>query len=161
MKPYKVLVVDDAEVIHMMTDLVLEGIEFSDFKIEIFKAYSAKEAKAILQEHDDIALALIDVNMETSTAGLDLVEYIRNELKYQLIRLVIRTSEVSKYPAIDVVLKYDINDFIDKSEVTKERLFTCVRTSIKQYKQLLDLEEKYQDMYTRLFVIKRREIFRL
>ena len=149
-KRYKILIVDDSKVIHQTTKLQLEDLSFADSIIEIFTAYSAKEAKAIINKHNDIALAIIDVAMETSTAGLDLVNYIRNEQKNRLIRLVIRTSQTDEYPAIKVIQKYDIDDFMDKAVVSKERLYATVRSSLRHYKQMIDLEDKYKNTYKQM-----------
>lgn len=77
-KRYKILIVDDDKVMHQITKLQLEELNFAECIIEIFTAYSAQEAKVILNKHNDITLAIVDVSMETSTAGLDLVNYIRN-----------------------------------------------------------------------------------
>lgn len=151
-KSYKILVVDDDKVIHQITDLVLEDFNFLDFNLEVLTAYSAEEAKKILDVDKDIAMALIDINMETSSAGLDLVNYIRNELKYDLIRLVIRTSDIETYPAIEIIQKYDINDFIDKAKVGKSRLFTSIRSSVKQYIQLIELENKFKETYHKMTI---------
>lgn len=147
---YKLLVVDDDKVIHQITDLVLKEVQFLDFELIVLNAYSAENAIKILKTNKDIAVALIDVNMETSTSGLDLVNYIRSELNNKFIRLVIRTSEISKYPAREVIQKYDINDYIKKSKIDKDRLFTSVRSSVKQYIQLIELDNKYKDTYKKM-----------
>jgi diguanylate cyclase (GGDEF)-like protein len=149
-KSYKILIVDDDAVIHQITELLLLEMNFIDFNLEVLTAYSAKEARVLLDSNKDIALALIDINMETSSAGLELIDYIRNELKYNLIRLVLRTSEIDKYPAINIIQEYDINDYIDKASVGKSRLFTTIRSSLNQYIQLLELDNKFQETYKRL-----------
>lgn len=138
---YKILVVDDDESIHQVTNFALEGMHFSDFNIEILTAYSAQEARDVLMEHDDVALALVDVVMETPEAGLDLVNYIRKNLQNKMIRLIIRTGQANNFPEMEVTQQYDINDFKEKTELTVEKLFITVRTSIKQYEQLLELKE--------------------
>ncbi len=149
-KTYKVLIVDDDKSIHEVTNMAINAMEFSDFKVEILPAYSAKEAKIILQDETDIALALIDVVMETPEAGLELVEHIRNELNNKLMRLIIRTGQANDFPQMEVIQKYDINDFKEKTELTIERLYTTLRSSIKQYEQLLSLQNKYEETYEQL-----------
>lgn len=149
-KTHKLLVVDDSKLMHELTDLVLGSMDFIDFKLKLLSAYSAKEAKKVLKANPDISLAIIDINMETSSAGLDFVNYVRNELKEKLIRLVIRTSEVNNYPALDIIMKYDINDFLDKTNAAPERIFTTVRSCIKQYEQLKELDCKYKLTYEQM-----------
>lgn len=146
----KILVVDDDQSIHDITNMALKAMQFSDFELEIFSAYSAAEAKMILHEENDIALALIDVVMDTPEAGLDLVNYIRNDLENKLIRLIIRTGQANDFPQMQVIQHYDINDFKEKTELTLERLYTTIRTSVKQYEQLVELQNKYEETYRQL-----------
>ena len=92
---WKLLVIDDDPDIRAVTRLNLKGFRFDDRELEIIEADSAYQARHLLQERQDIAAALVDVVMETEDAGLKLVEYIRNELKNHIIRLVIRTVRIS------------------------------------------------------------------
>lgn len=149
-KFHKILVVDDDQAIHDITNMALKSMNFSDFELEVFNAYSAVEAKAILEEENDIALAMIDVVMDTPEAGLDLVNYIRNEMENKLIRLIIRTGQANDFPQMQVIQHYDINDFKEKTELTLERLYTTIRTSIKQYEQLVELQNKYEETYRQM-----------
>ena len=146
----KILIIDDDQAVHDITNIALESMTFSDFELEVLTAYSAAEAKIILEEHDNIALALIDVVMETPEAGLDLVNYIRKELQNDFIRLIIRTGQANDFPPMHVIQHYDINDFKEKTELTLERLYTTIRTSIKQYGQLVELQHKYEDTYRQM-----------
>jgi diguanylate cyclase (GGDEF)-like protein len=146
----KILIVDDDKAIHEITNMALESMNFSDFELQILSAYSSLNAKNILEEHDDIALALIDVVMETPEAGLDLVNYIRKKLQNDFIRLIIRTGQANDFPPMHVIQHYDINDFKEKTELTRERLYTTIRTSIKQYDQLIELQHKYEDTYRQM-----------
>ena len=43
--------------------------------------------KELLKEHPDVAVVFLDVVMETSTAGLDVVKYLREELNYEMTRI--------------------------------------------------------------------------
>lgn len=149
-KKQKILIVDDDQSIHDITNMALDSMSFSDFELEVFTAYSAAEAKEILHNEPDIALALIDVVMETPEAGLELVTYIRKELKNSLIRLIIRTGQANDFPQMHVIQHYDINDFKEKTELTLERLYSTIRTSIKQYQQLIELQNKYEETYRQM-----------
>lgn len=149
-KVHQILIVDDDQSIHDITNIAIKGMEFSDFELQILSAYSAKEAKEILLNEPNIALALIDVVMETPEAGLDLVNYIRNDLQNNLIRLIIRTGQANDFPQMQVIQHYDINDFKEKTELTVERMYTTIRSSIKQHEQLLELKNKYEETYTQM-----------
>ena len=134
--PWKVLVVDDEPDICTLTRLCLKDFRFAERGLEILQAGSAYEAKILLAEHKDIALALIDVVMETDDAGLRLVEHIRKTLGNHMVRLIIRTGQPGVAPERFVIDHYDIDDYKDKTELTATRLYTTVRTAIKSYSDL-------------------------
>ncbi len=138
--PWKVLVVDDEPDVRRLTSLNLRSFEFSGRPLELVEASSAAEAKARLAEHPDIAMALIDVVMETDDAGLRLVEYIRKELGNRMIRLVIRTGQPGVAPERFVIDNFDIDDYKDKTELTVQKLYTTVRTALKGFRDLQTIE---------------------
>ena len=146
----KILIVDDDESIHTITASTLKNKLFGNKKLTILTAMSGDEAKKILEKDDDIALALIDVVMETPESGLELVEYIRDELKNEMIRLVLRTGQPSQAPEEHVINHYDINDYKEKTELTAQKLYTLVRTSIKQYEQYKELKESRDIIYKKM-----------
>jgi len=149
-KKWKILVVDDEESVHTITNAALEKKQFDESCLEILNAMSAKEAKIILDSYDDIALAIIDVVMETPEAGLELVEYIRKTLNNHMMRLVLRTGQPSQAPEEHVINFYDINDYKEKTELTAQKLYTLVRTSIEQYKQLMALKDSRDEIYKKM-----------
>lgn len=144
---YKMLVVDDDETIHNITNTAVKTMSFRGFDLEILSAYSGEEAKEILAQHDDVAVALVDVVMETNEAGLNLIDYIRNDIQNTAIRLVIRTGQAHKFPSMQVIDDYDIKDFKEKTELTVERLYITIRSAIREYNHLVELEHKYEDTY--------------
>ncbi len=135
---WKILVVDDEKSVHTLTNIVLDEFVFDNKKIELVDAYSAKEARTILKDSSDIALILLDVVMETNEAGLDLVKYIREELKNHEIRIIIRTGQPGIAPEESVIQEYDINDYKDKTELTNIKLFTTIYASIRSYRDIIN-----------------------
>jgi response regulator RpfG family c-di-GMP phosphodiesterase len=133
---WKVLIVDDEEDVRTLTKINLKDFEFDGRKLQFLEANSAASAKTIMQEHNDIALALIDVVMETDEAGLRLVEYIRNDLNRHMIRLIIRTGQPGIAPERYIIDNFDIDDYKDKTELTVDKLYTTVRSAIKSYREL-------------------------
>lgn len=138
--PWKVLVVDDEPDVRRLTELNLRGFEFAGRPLVLVEAGSAAEAQERLQEHADIALALIDVVMESDDAGLLLVEHIRTQLCNRMMRLVIRTGQPGVAPERFVIDNFDIDDYKDKTELTVQRLYTTVRTALKSFRDLQTIE---------------------
>jgi hypothetical protein len=100
-----------------------------------------RQGREQLCEHPDIAVALLDVVMETEQAGLDLVGYIRDELKLTECRIILRTGQPGYAPELKVIHEYDINDYRTKAELTHTRLITTVSAALRSYEQLHALTE--------------------
>lgn len=137
---WKILVVDDEPGIHALTALTLNDFRFSGYPLAIFNAYSAQEAREILLQHPDMALAIIDVVMETTTAGLELIDHIRIVMNNPRIRLVVRTGQPGIAPERQVIDRYDIDDYKEKTELTAQKLYTTIRCALKSYKDLMQIE---------------------
>src|SRR5262245_65799824 len=80
-RKWKIAVIDDDQAVHEGTRFALSDYTLNGQGLEILSAYSAAEGRALMREHSDIAAVLLDVIMETDVAGLDLVEYIGNEIR--------------------------------------------------------------------------------
>ena len=139
-KPWTLLIVDDEQEVHAVTALALSEFSFAGKGLRFLHAYSGAEAKRRLAQHPEIALMLLDVVMETARAGLDVVEYVRNELHNPFIRIVLRTGQPGQAPELEVITRYDINDYKHKTELTRERLFTTVFTGLSTYRDLVALD---------------------
>lgn len=135
-RPWKLLIVDDEPDIHNLTKLSLGQFRFDNRGLAFISAMSAKEAMEILAKEDDIALALVDIVMETEDAGLKLVEYIRKDLKNHTIRLIVRTGQPGVAPEKFVIDNFDIDDYKDKTELTASKLYAAVRSTLKAYRDI-------------------------
>jgi response regulator RpfG family c-di-GMP phosphodiesterase len=138
--PWKILIVDDEPGIHDVTLFSLKDFQFDGCGLTFFSAYSGIEAKQILADEKDIAIALIDVVMEEEHAGLDLVKYIREQINNKIIRIVLRTGQPGQAPERDVISNYDINDYKEKTELTAQKLYSTIFTSLRSYRDLVALE---------------------
>ena len=103
-------------------------------------ASSAAQARQLLASEDDLAVVLLDVVMESEDAGLQLVRHIRDELRLNAVRIVLRTGQPGYAPEIETVQAYDINDYKTKSELTRTRLYTVLTAAVRSYRQICALE---------------------
>ncbi|MGF1721143.1 EAL domain-containing protein [Vibrio kyushuensis] len=133
---WRILIVDDDKDVHIATELTLNDLTIEDRPLEVLHAYSADEAKEVLQREHDVSVILLDVVMETEDAGLKLVDIIRNTLKLSSIRIILRTGQPGYAPEMETIQRYDINDYRTKSELTRIRLFTILTSTIRAYKQI-------------------------
>lgn len=143
-QPWPVLIVDDDPEVHSVTRLALHGFTFQSRKLEWLSAHSAAEGRAIVAARKDIALVLLDVVMETDEAGLELARHIRDDLRNRSIRIVIRTGEAQAKPLV-VVDRYEIDDFRAKTDLTFERMTILVKSALRTYGLLRELERAVAD----------------
>jgi response regulator RpfG family c-di-GMP phosphodiesterase len=139
-RQWRVLIVDDDVDVHAVTRLALRNVSFKGRELELFSAYSGREAYDILRDTPDIALVLLDVVMETDDAGLILARRIREELHNSIVRVVLRTGQPGQAPEQRVIIEYDINDYKAKTELTTQKLFTTVISALRAYESLNMLE---------------------
>ena len=147
----KLLVVDDDHDVHSVTELLLRDLTFDGYRLQLLHAYSSKEAFEILQQDADIAILLLDVVMESDDAGLRLVKRVRETLHRKKLRIILRTGQPGYAPELETISNFDINDYKTKTELTRERLFTCLMAAARSYLQLAQLEQlAYEDQLTGL-----------
>ncbi len=139
--PWRVLIVDDDMEVHTVTRLILAKTVFKQRRIELLSAYSAAQARQILQTEPGIAVILLDVVMETEDAGLLLVHTIRHDLDNKAVRIILRTGQPGQAPEEQVIIDYDINDYKAKSELTSQKLFTTVIAGLRAYETIISLEK--------------------
>ncbi|MBI1206409.1 MAG: response regulator [Azospirillum sp.] len=138
--PWKVLVVDDEPDVHTMTALILADLRFKGRPAAFLGAYSAAEARIILNEVPDIAVALIDVVMEEDHAGLGLARMIREDIGNREIRIILRTGQPGQAPQRQVVIDYDINDYRAKGGLSADDLFIAVMSALRAYDHIISIE---------------------
>ncbi|HEU4806136.1 MAG TPA: DUF3369 domain-containing protein [Nitrobacter sp.] len=135
-RKWKVAVIDDDRAVHEGTRFALSDYSLNGQTLDILSAYSAAEGQELMRAHPDIAAVLLDVIMETDAAGLDLVESIRNELKNETVRIILRTGQPGQAPERRVIVDYDINDYTAKTELTADKLFSSLTAALRSYQQL-------------------------
>src|SRR6201990_2045811 len=135
-RKWKIAVIDDDQAVHEGTRFALSDYTLNGQGLEILSAYSASEGRALMRAHPDIAVVLLDVIMETDTAGLELVEFIRNEIRNETVRIILRTGQPGQAPERRGIVPYDINDYKAKTELTADKLFTSLTAAPGSFQQL-------------------------
>jgi PAS domain S-box-containing protein len=142
--PWAILIVDDDVDVHVVTKFSLRNVTYKGRPLTFLHAYSGKEGLNTLRTTPDIALVLLDVVMETENAGLTLARQIRGELDNQVVRVVLRTGQSGQAMEQSVIVDYDINDYRTKSDLTTQKLFTTVISSLRAYDSLLSAAASQQ-----------------
>ncbi len=139
-EPWKVMVVDDEQEVHAVTKLVLKDFQYEGRGLAFLNAHSGQEAKDLILEHPDTAVIFLDVVMEHDGSGLDVVRFVREELKNNFVRIILRTGQPGQAPEEKVIVEYDINDYKEKTELTAQKLFTTMVASLRAYRDILTIE---------------------
>jgi CheY-like chemotaxis protein len=137
---YQVLIVDDDEDIHAVTQLGLRGLKHQGKRCEFLSAYTGAEAVSMMRENPNISVILLDVVMESDHAGLDACRSIREELGNQFVRIILRTGQPGSSPEKKTIDNYDIDGYLAKSEITSTKLYSSVRTALKAWNELNELD---------------------
>lgn len=138
--PWKVVIVDDDDEVHKVTEMSLNTFEFERKKLEFVHIYSGSEAKKYFAEHHDIALVFLDVVMESDHAGLEVVKYIREELNNHYTRIILRTGQPGTAPQNDVIKNYDIDGYKEKTKTTISTLNHAIHIALRSYRDLTRIQ---------------------
>lgn len=144
--PWKIIIADDQEEIHSVTKLVLDDFTFQGRSLQFLSAYSGEETKKMLGKHPDVAFILLDVVMETDDAGLQVVHFIREELKNNIVQIVLNTGQPGQAPEHEVITKYNINDYKSKTEFNARKLLTSITASLRAYSLSQNLHQVNQQL---------------
>jgi len=164
-KPWHILSVDDDPMIHEITKLVISDIIFDNEKIKFSSANSAKEAIEYINNNDDIALILLDIVMEKEDSGFDVAEFVRNTKKNFHTRVVIRSGQPGAFLKEEVVQKYGIDGFTEKTDLTKNQLTTILYSSIRTYRDIravmdknISLTKENTDLKKEISLLKEKDL---
>ena len=139
--PWKVLLVDDEPDIHDITKLTLSRFRLDGRALTFLHAYSGAEAKEILARESDIALVFLDVVMESEDSGLEVARWMREDQNNTFTRIVLRTGQPGQAPEERVIVNYDINDYKEKTELDRTKLFTTTFAALRAYRDIMKVEE--------------------
>jgi CheY-like chemotaxis protein len=140
---WPILIVDDEPDVLQLSKLVMQDFTVYGLPVELHTATSKAEAIDLMNTKlipvlptvppPRVAVAFIDVVMETNSAGLELCDYIRNTMNNKVVQLIVRTGQPGIAPERDVIDRYDINGYFTKAEATEDKLYTLVKSGVRQY----------------------------
>src|SRR5215208_2488362 len=134
-KEITVLAVDDEPDVLSITKLALRSMKVGGLPLKVYTASSKAEAIELLNGPlgsqlrgvSRIAVAFIDVVIETDHAGLELCQYIRETLGNKITQIYVLTGQPGVAPERAVIDRYDISGYLSKVEATETKLYSVVR----------------------------------
>ncbi|MBF0509156.1 MAG: diguanylate cyclase [Deltaproteobacteria bacterium] len=136
----KIIIADDEQEVHAVTRFALKDYQYKGKKLEFLSAYSGEGAKQLLRDNPGASLILLDIVMEKDDSGLDVAEFIREDLHNNLIRIILRTGQPGMAPEEEVIYKYDINDYKEKTELTSRKFRTAMTMALRSYAEIVTIE---------------------
>jgi len=130
---WKIIIADDQDEVHSVTKMALRNYIYEGQKLEFLSAYSSEGAKRLIVDNPDAAGILLDVVMESDTAGFDVVKYIREDRQNDIMQIVLRTGQTGQVPEHKVMVEYAINDFKSKTELTAAKLVTSMTAMLRNF----------------------------
>ncbi|MBX3170018.1 MAG: response regulator receiver protein [Candidatus Eremiobacteraeota bacterium] len=134
---WEILIVDDEPDVFAVSRLALKNVKVYGVPLKLHYCASRTEAVDLISTKSDyapaLAVALIDVVMETDTAGLDLCRFIREERGNPFTQLFIRTGQPGTAPEREVIDRYEINGYFTKAEATEDKLYSMIKSGVRQY----------------------------
>lgn len=134
--PWKLLIVDDEAGVHQVTRLALSHFRWQQRPVQLLSAYSDLEARDLVQEHPDLAIALVDVVMESENAGLDFISWLRQYSRHPT-RILVRTGQPGSAPPQQVAAQHDIDGYLDKATLTADHLGAHLIIQLRAYSRAL------------------------
>jgi CheY-like chemotaxis protein len=136
-KEWEILLVDDDPDVLAISKLAMRSFNVYGIPLKIHSCTSKAEAIDLLSSKQELmptlAVAFIDVVMETDQAGLELCQYIRETLKNRIVQLYVRTGQPGVAPERAVIDRYDINGYFSKVETTEDKLYSLTKCGVRQY----------------------------
>jgi len=140
---WPVLLVDDEPDVLRLSRLIMQDFTVYGLPLELHTATSKADAIRLMETElvpilpnippPRAAVAFIDVVMESDKAGLELCDYIRNTMGNKVVQLFIRTGQPGVAPERMVIDNYDINGYFTKAEATEDKLYSLVKSGVRQY----------------------------
>ena len=134
---WEVLLVDDEPDVLSVSKLAMRDFTVYGLPLRVHTAKSKAETLELLRSRPEIqfglAVAFIDVVMESDAAGLELCQFIREEMGNKLTQLFIRTGQPGVAPERTVIDRYDINGYFTKAEATEDKLYSLVKSGVRQF----------------------------
>lgn len=134
---WKVLLVDDDPAILRLGELLLASVSFDGRSVEMLLASSSDEAKQVISANPDLAVAVVDVIMETSTAGLDLAVWLAEQPAHAATRVVIHSGQPAETRQDAVERNYEIHDYWHKSAVNASAMRTRLLFLLRNHRDIL------------------------
>ncbi|MCK5516647.1 MAG: PAS domain S-box protein [Desulfobulbaceae bacterium] len=129
---WKILVVNQDKSVHSAIGLLLQSLTFKEKEVIVLNAHTAEEAQIITGDHPDVALVLLEMVPETTSAGLELINWIREESNNKFTRFVLCSGEeLGQRLDAETIQSYDVEEFYIRCGMVDDSLLTVVLATLR------------------------------
>ena len=129
---WRVLVVDGDPEVHHLVRRVLDGLCLDALPFTVLHAATTAEAERMLTAESGIPVVVVNVQMASREAGLDLIRWIRDDLGNGQIRIILNGPPPVSGP--ELTRDFDIHDYRSVAEMTSEAFLTALVTAVRTWR---------------------------
>ena len=142
---WNILIADDDKNIHKIKVNPFFQEEILGKPINFISAFTKEDAFRILEDrHNEISVILFDIIL-TEGNGIDVIEYIRNDLGNEKIQIIIRSDASIDFSKREITDNYIIHDYIDDDDKTDGKLYFTIKSAISTYNDIKKLEKRNEE----------------
>lgn len=143
---WKVLIVDRKPEMHTAMLTILRDSLYNGIRGDFLSAYSYSEASSALEKNPDTTVLLVEINSDKDSPGYYFLESVRRLHENAHIRIILRTDFPDQRIDREVLSSFDIDDCINRYEVTTQRLHDSVFRSIRMHLMLKTAEDRLTEL---------------
>ena len=135
---------DDDPTFHKIGHAKLNGVRFDNHEIETFTSHDEQSTCLFLKENPDTAVVVLDIHMDDSTSGHKVIEYIRNDLKNNEIRILLHSADENIESEDSALELYAISGYLSKGSLPPNLLITKVKQALRSYDDIRHIQKLAQ-----------------
>ncbi len=143
---WNILVVDENKRTHLTIEENTRDLKFENKEIFYHNACTISDAISVLKKEKDMALVLIDVDIDKKDSGFKLVSHIRETLQLNDIRIILMLEDEHFDFKEDIILEYDINGYGKKSDFFYKKIKTVIVAALRGYRDIKKIRDNKDTM---------------
>ena len=136
---WKVLIAENDNNFQKEIISILKDLEYSHRPVSFIRAYSYNETIAEIKNNPNIALIILNINVDRNESAEKIIKYIRKTADNRNLRIIVTAKNDDPVINKEIILKYDISAFIKESETYKENLIASVYSSLRAYNDIQNI----------------------
>ncbi|WP_051507067.1 HD domain-containing phosphohydrolase [Saccharibacillus sacchari] len=144
---WNILIIGGGQDEAMLLSRLLADFRFEGRGIRVLHADETNEARLVLEEEQDIAVVMMELDASGKRQSLDLIDYIRQALMNAAVRIVVVADKKWADEEEEIMFNYDINNFRVKGELdSTSKLKSALVGSLRAYRDFKKTEDEKKSL---------------